>query len=183
MVTEKYPYRTEEEKLTIWNFLNALYGHLYCSGYGNIKIDRENKIIYTNLLLKEQQILTEGLKMGYESRVFVVNRNEIKRKDGMSYIWGEKIADVKMSCMYDGFTDLFDKEVDYELYIDNEDESTKTDKYGAIMTYTDCKTVIDYLEKLIANGENYRRLTVLLGLLKGIDESQWDEIQVVHYGY
>lgn len=121
--------------------------------------------------------------MGYESRVFVVDRNKIERKEGMFYIWGEKIADVKMSVMYDGFTALFDKEVDYELYIDNEDESTKTDKYGAIMTYTDCETVIDYLENLIAEGENYRRLTILLGLLKGIDESQWNEIQVVHYGY
>lgn len=54
MVTKEYPYRTEEEKLTIWNFLNALYGYLYCSGYGNIKIDRENKIIYTNLLLSDK---------------------------------------------------------------------------------------------------------------------------------
>lgn len=56
MITKEYAYSTEAEKLTIWNFLNALYGYLYCSGYGNIKIDRENKIIYTNLLLKEEQI-------------------------------------------------------------------------------------------------------------------------------
>lgn len=56
MLTKEYPYNTEAEKLIIWNFLNALYGYLYCSGYGNIKIDRENKIIYTNLLLKEEQI-------------------------------------------------------------------------------------------------------------------------------
>ena len=121
--------------------------------------------------------------MGYESRVFVVNRNEIERKDGSIYVWAENIADVKMSSMYNGFTDLFDKQVDYELYIDNGDEFTKTDKYGNVMTYTDCKTVIDYLEKLIANGEKYRRLTVLLGLLKGFNEEDWDNIQVVHYGY
>jgi hypothetical protein len=121
--------------------------------------------------------------MGYESRVFIVNRNEVKRNNDTSYVWGEKIADVKMSCMYDGFTALFKKEVDYELYIDNGDESTKTDKYGDVMTYTDCRTVINYLEKLIEDGEDYRRLGLLLGLLKGIDESQWNEIQIVHYGY
>lgn len=56
MITKEYPYKTDEEKVTIWNILNALYGYLYCSGYGNIKIDRENKIISTNLLLKEEQI-------------------------------------------------------------------------------------------------------------------------------
>lgn len=121
--------------------------------------------------------------MGYESRVFVVNRNEIEHGNGTSHVYAEKIADIKMACMYDGFIDLFDKKVDYDLYIDNGDEATQTDMYGEIMTYTDCKTVIAYLEKLIADGENYRRLTLLLGLLKGINEEQWDNIQVVHFGY
>lgn len=112
--------------------------------------------------------------MGYESRIFIVDKNEY---------FAEKIADIKMSCMYDGFINLFDKKVDYELYIDNGNESTQVDRYGDVMTYTDCKTVIDFLENLIASGENYRRLTVLLGLLKGINEEQWDNIQIVHYGY
>ena len=120
--------------------------------------------------------------MGYESRVFIVNRSEIERKNGI-YVYAEKIADIKMSSMYNGFTDLFNKKVDYELYIDDKDNPTQTDKYGDVMTYTDCKTVIGYLEKLIADGENYRRLTLLLGLLKGIDETQWNNIQIVHYGY
>ena len=123
--------------------------------------------------------------MGYESRIFVVNRSEHEGygENAKPYVYAEKIADIKMSKMYDGFTPLFNEEVDYELYIDNENESTNTDKYGAVMTYTDCKTVIGYLENLIAKGENYRRLSMLLGLLKGIDESQWNEIQIVHYGY
>ena len=121
--------------------------------------------------------------MGYESRVFIVNRNEIEHQDGTAWIYAEKIADIKMGKMYDGFTDLFDKKVDYDLYIDNGDEATQTDKYGDVMTYTDCQAVIAYLEKLITDGENYRRLTLLLGLLKGINEKQWCNIQVVHYGY
>ena len=120
--------------------------------------------------------------MSYESRIFVVNRIKHNFVTG-SYVWGEKIADVAMCRMCDGFPDLFTEEIDYELYIDNSDESTNTDKYGDVMTYTDLKTVIDYLEEQIANGDNYRRLTVLLGLLKGFDETQWNELQVVHYGY
>ena len=59
MITKEYPYRTEEEKTTIYTFLNALYGYLYCSGKGNIRIDREKRIIYTNLLLTEEQIKEE----------------------------------------------------------------------------------------------------------------------------
>ena len=121
--------------------------------------------------------------MGYESRIFVVNRCEIKHNDGTKFVYAEKIADVKMGKMYYGFTDLFDNKIDYELFIDTKDEPTQTDCYGDVMTYTDCQTVIDFLEELIADGEDYRRLTVLLGLLKGFDEKQWDNIQVVHYGY
>ena len=85
--------------------------------------------------------------MGYESRVIVVDREEVKHGDGTSYVYAEKIADVKMSCMDGEFAALFDKKIDYELYIDNADESTQTDKYGNTMKYADCKTVIDYLEK------------------------------------
>lgn len=122
--------------------------------------------------------------MGYESRIFIVNRKEYKGyKNEKSYVSAEKIADIEMSKMYDGFTDLFDRKVDYELYIDSEDETTNTDKYGEVMTCTDCKTVINYLEKLILKGADYRRLFLLLGLLKGIKEEQWEEIQIVHYGY
>lgn len=55
MIKKEYFYKTEEEMLTIWKFLNALYGHLYCSGFGNIKIDEENKIVCTNLLLSDRE--------------------------------------------------------------------------------------------------------------------------------
>ena len=121
--------------------------------------------------------------MGYADRVFIVDRKEIEHGNGTSFIWAEIIADIKMGGMFDGFKNLFNEKVDYELHIDNENESTQTDKYGEVMTYTDCKTVIRYLEKLIADGDNYRRLTILLGLLKGINEKQWNDIQIVHYGY
>ena len=49
MITKEYPYKTEEEKTVICTFLNALYGYLYCS-------NKENKVIQTSLLLKEEQI-------------------------------------------------------------------------------------------------------------------------------
>ena len=59
MIKKEYFYKTEEEMLTIWKFLNAMYGHLYCSGFGNIKVDKENKIVCTNLLLSDREYKEE----------------------------------------------------------------------------------------------------------------------------
>ena len=136
----------------------------------------DNNIINNNF--KQEENI-----MSYESRIFDVERSEFENRDGTSYVYAEKIADVKMCSMYNGFRDIFDKEVDYELYIDSGEKSTSTDMYGDKMKYTDVQTVIDYLEKLIDSGETYRRLSLLLGMLKGIDTSQWNDIQIVHYGY
>jgi hypothetical protein len=121
--------------------------------------------------------------MSYESKIIIVNRSVIESRNGTLWVYGEQIADIDMSCMCQGFVELFKNEIDYKLCVENSDEPTKEDRYGKVMTYTDCKTVIKYLKKLIANGNNYRRLNMLLGLLKGINEDQWEDIQVVHYGY
>lgn len=79
MITKEYPYKTEEEKTVIYTFLSALYGYLYCSGNGNINIDRENKIIRTNLLLKEEQIqnhISRGKYCGgYVIQITHIGRN------------------------------------------------------------------------------------------------------------
>lgn len=121
--------------------------------------------------------------MAYESRIFIVNRSELDNDDGTTYVYAQQIADINMGRMDEDFLKLFNKEIDYELFIKDGDDSTQTDGYGDIMKYTDCKTVITLIEKLIDNGDDYRRLPMLLGLLKGINEKQWDNIQVVHYGY
>lgn len=49
-VIEEYHYNTDDEKNTILLFLEALYGNYYCSGFGNITIDRDAQIITTRLL-------------------------------------------------------------------------------------------------------------------------------------
>lgn len=122
--------------------------------------------------------------MAYESRVFIVNRRAFKYPNGNGWVWGENIADVKMSAMgYDsGFKELFTQEIDYKLFIDNSNKDTNKDRYGEHLKYTSVDTVVRWLEKEITRSD-YRRLPVLLGLLKGLDPKQWDELQVVHYGY
>ena len=126
--------------------------------------------------------------MAYESRIFIVNRkkrtvwNPLLGKD-VDWVYGENIADIKMSAMHnEEFYALFDKEIDYKLFIDNPDKDTDEDYYGEHLKYASVDTVVRWLEKEITHNE-YRRLPVLLGLLKGFDQKRWDELQVVHYGY
>lgn len=50
----------------------------------------------------------------------------------------------------------------------------------------DREAIIDWLENTApAFWENnpYRRIAPLLGALKGIEPTQWDELHIVHYGY
>lgn len=118
--------------------------------------------------------------MGYESRIIIVERH-----GGEQTIFGEIISEVWMSKMgyNNGWRELFKNPIDYKLYIDDCEDGTDKDLYGKHLTYTDIKSVVNWLEKEIQKGNDYRRLPVLLSLLKGFDESQWVNLQVVHYGY
>ncbi len=118
--------------------------------------------------------------MGYESRIIVVDRH-----DQGHFVFAEKLAEIKMSKMGygNGWREMFSKPVDYKLFIDSCNEDTDKDCYGEHLKSTNIQTVVDWLETEIQNGNKYRRLQVLLSLLKGFDESQWTELQVVHYGY
>lgn len=126
--------------------------------------------------------------MGYESKLIVVNRkafSKINNPKEISWIYGEQIAQINMSKMDNehGWLNLFNKAIDYKLFIEDGDHDTNTDKYGDVMKYASISKVCDWLEREIANGDDYRRLKPLLGLLRGFDEQRWDELQVVHYGY
>ena len=133
----------------------------------------------------------------YEHRLYIVNRQELyPRKEGAeSFIFGSVIAEYNCSLMPGSFFDLFAdaKEIDFGLFAENSDEETMIDRYGSHCTMLKLPDVIAYLEKLTDSEEwgTYRRLAPLLGLLKGFDESQWDEsridgndsLWIVHYGY
>ena len=76
------------------------------------------------------------------------------------------------------FRNIFTQNIDYPIVVDG--ETTFSDKYDEPMKYANVKTVINYLEQI---PDNYRRIPILLGILQNIDESKWDNIQIVHYGY
>lgn len=126
--------------------------------------------------------------MAYESRLFIVERKKFTNwnprlgKD-VDWVHGEYIADIKMSAMRnEEFYALFDKEIDYKLFIDNNEIDTDKDRYGEHLKYAKIGAVVAWLEEELTRS-NYRRLQPLLGLLRGFDEREWNELQVVHYGY
>lgn len=117
--------------------------------------------------------------MGYESRVFVVN---VTRGD--RYDFAEKVAEVDMSKMgyNNGWRELFTREIDYKLFMDDGNTEFDEDKYGEHLKAAPVERVLEWLKEYMKK-DKYRRLPLLYGLLKGIKEKQWDEIEVVHYGY
>lgn len=117
--------------------------------------------------------------MGYESRVLIVNVHRYyEDKEPIA----ETIADVKMSKMglASGWHELFNNYIDFEVCVDG--ELTREDKYGEALSECDRDELIAWLEKQIEH-DDYRRLPLLLGLIKGIDTNKWEEIHIVHYGY
>lgn len=125
--------------------------------------------------------------MGYESRIYVIDVHREKKKGHKDYgkvRYAEKIVTFNLSCMgyTNGWKNLFNKPIDYKIYADNGDETFDTDRYGERLKSADLGEVIHWLETR-GNDQHYRRIAPVLGMLKGFDISEWDELQIVHYGY
>lgn len=130
--------------------------------------------------------------MGYESKVYICSRisNEV-------YIYNEVIAAVDMCKMgYDnGWCDLFTNKLDGDFLGFDHDNPRNTDwedtelldAYDKPMMYADIDTVKEWVDKQIADGDNYRRLFVLKAVLDSFDKTHWEsdraKLIVVHYGY
>ena len=117
--------------------------------------------------------------MGYESRLYIV-----KARKSMDY--AEIIA--RFDCLNmgygNGWRELFNKSFNCDMYADDGNTPIKEDCYGDELKYADFPTVITWLEKEVEKSD-YRRLKLLLSLLKGFDLTQCPDgdMQIVHYGY
>lgn len=125
--------------------------------------------------------------MGYESRIYVVKKSTILDTfyNGSKKRYAELIASVNM-CKCIGLLDIFKNETDCFIYADDGNTQIIEDSYDDPLKETDVKTVVDWLNAEIAHGNDYRRLPVLLGVLKPFaDKEVWDDggIVVLHYGY
>ena len=123
----------------------------------------------------------------YESRIYIVEVHRERDKNSPDYgkaFYAENVAvfDLcSMGCYTNALQALFKAPIDYKISISEDDTATE-DKYGVPLKAGDIGEVIQWLE-IRGMVMNYRRIAPLLALLKGFDRTQWDDLQVVHYGY
>lgn len=120
--------------------------------------------------------------MSYESKIYIVEKNDSIDDDGMRY--AQVIAMFDM-CNMGALISVFTQKTDCYFYSGN--EKVLEDKYGGALKEAKLEDVIYVLEESVKNGENYRRIFPLLSALKTFYEQQkdnkWGEIVVLHYGY
>ena len=122
--------------------------------------------------------------MGYESRIYVVYPHK-HEYNGNAHIWAEKLACMDLAKMgyENGWRNLFKKDIEYKLYVNDTDTEFDTDMYGEHLKSCPIQEVINWLEKEMERSD-YRRLKPLYALLKAYDPEHWgNDIEVVHFGY
>ena len=123
--------------------------------------------------------------MGYESKLYIAEKANWQNENGKTY--ARVIAMFDLCKFYPLSTVLRYKQKTNCYFYTDDDKEVLEDKYGEALTETKVETVIDILEKVVNNGETYRRIFPLLSMLKTIDKQQkdgkWGEIVVLHYGY
>lgn len=114
--------------------------------------------------------------MGYESQLFIADR--------LNGTWMQVISSYDLCNMgYDnGFHDLFKEPILGDIWMPGMKDGVEEDMYGAELKHTDINTVIEWLETYGVNMK-YRRITPLLNLLKGFEQSEWTDLRVIHYGH
>lgn len=123
--------------------------------------------------------------MGYESKLYIVERGSLKDDDGMTY--ARVLAMFDMCKMGYRFVEVFEKKTDLYFYADDGNTRIVEDMYSDPIREATVEDVIDYLEEAVENGENYRRIFPLLAALKTFYEQKedgiWDKLAVLHFGY
>lgn len=122
--------------------------------------------------------------MGYESKLYIVQRSSLKDNNGMTYASVLAMFDM---CKMGSLIDVFEKKTDLYFYGSDGNTRILEDMYGDPIREAKIEDVIDVLEEAVENGDNYRRIFPLLAALKTFYEQQedgiWDKLAVLHYGY
>lgn len=120
--------------------------------------------------------------MGYETRLFVVQKHPLglEREDGRKY--GEVVAmfDLcKVPLVHSKFRTY--PETDSYIYAYNCDGDC-IDNYGEVLKEIPITDAIEILEDA-ASKEDYRRFAPCISMLKGFNLKQWGNLVVLHFGY
>ena len=125
--------------------------------------------------------------MGYESRLYIVNKGFA----ATGLCWAEKIAEFNLCCVDDFvLADIIKHGKDTTCYfeVDDNDEPITNDMYGKPMTEIPLNDMVDILKNAV-NNSDYRRYQPCLAMLEsfanGVLYGQWgdENLVVLHYGY
>lgn len=122
--------------------------------------------------------------MGYESRLYIVNKTPIK-DPSINMVFGEIIAMFNLSKV-NSVASEFSHYPDTNTYIYADDENTQIleDAYGEKLKEIPIDDAIKIIEKAAEEDcWNYRRWKPVFGLLKGFKKEEWSDLVVLHYGY
>lgn len=120
--------------------------------------------------------------MGYESRLYVVEKSSCVGLDEDGKRYGEIIAMIDMCKLGNGFCKVLNEYPATDCYIYIDGERTVEDKYGDPLVEMPLEDVIAIFEEC-SQEENYRRYAPAIGLLGGFNPNEWGELVVLHYGY
>lgn len=124
--------------------------------------------------------------MGYESKVYIVEKTNYSWNENDDKKFARVLAVFDMACFRE-LSDWFRNKPATKHYIYADDGNTQIikDGYGDVLKEASVKEVIDRLEKIVENGEDYRRIFPLLATLKVFEaqSNRWGNIAVLHYGY
>lgn len=126
--------------------------------------------------------------MGYESRLYVVIKNDWgfgENKNGKTLNYAETIAEFNLCKVYP-VSDKMRRYPDTDVYIISDDGNTAIfeDMYGSPLKEIPIKDAISILGQAMEN-DGYRRYKPCYEMLKALDESMGEggNLVVLHYGY
>ena len=122
--------------------------------------------------------------MGYESKLYVVEKHRSFCDDNM--IYSQVIAMFDLCKFYPLSTKISNYPMtDCYFYADDGNTKVLEDRYGEPLREIPIEDIITVLEEVIQNGDEYRRIFPALAALKELNRrnGQWRELVILHYGY
>ncbi len=126
--------------------------------------------------------------MGYESRLIIGRRIEhlFEGEPEKNWIFFQELGRYNLCKMDDmriggkSFCDLFDREVDFDMFVEDDDHPLRIDKYGELCKYVMPDRLLPWLKKYTAL-DDFWRIPPLIALLEALKDEE--NPIIVHYGY
>lgn len=127
--------------------------------------------------------------MGYESRLYIVEKSEIwqevdtTNREVKNMRWGEVIAMFDLSKI-SGLPEAIKNYPATDTFIYVGENQEIDDCYGDPLKEIPIKDMADIIEKIAEDDEwRYRRFKPCIQLLRGFEENKWRNLVVLHYGH